>query len=168
MINFTATLLKFDKKGEKTGWTYIEISAKQANKLKPRTKVSFRVKGKMDDCPLEQVALLPVGDGGFILPVNAGLRRKIKKRAGHQVKMALAADLDPFVLSADLMACLNDDLDALDYFNTLPGSHQRYFSKWIDSAKTAATKDKRIVMAVKALSLKMGYAEMIRANKALG
>jgi hypothetical protein len=45
MIKFTATLLKFDKQGEKTGWTYIEIPADLAQKLKPGNKKIFRVKG---------------------------------------------------------------------------------------------------------------------------
>jgi hypothetical protein len=44
-------------------------------------------------------------------------------------------------------------------------SHQVYFSKWIESAKTNATKTKRIVMALTAFSKKQGYPEMIRENK---
>ncbi len=158
-------LLKYNTRGEKTGWTYIEIDQSQARKLRPKTKVSFRVKGKIDDCPLKQVALMPVGDGHFILPVNGDLRKKIKKRAGDKVRIILEADLDAPVLSSDLMACLNDELNAMTFFNTLPVSHQRYFSRWIESAKTQATKTKRIVMAVNALSRKMGYAQMIRENK---
>jgi len=31
MVSFKALLLKFDKKGEKTGWTYFEIPAHIAN-----------------------------------------------------------------------------------------------------------------------------------------
>ncbi|MBP6687980.1 MAG: YdeI/OmpD-associated family protein, partial [Lacibacter sp.] len=58
--------------------------------------------------------------------------------------------------------CLNDEPTALQYFNSLAGGHQRYFSKWIDSAKTEPTKAKRIAMAVNALARKMGYTEMLR------
>jgi hypothetical protein len=47
----------------------------------------------------------------------------------------------------------------------LPGSHRNYFSKWIDSAKTDATKTKRIAMAVNALSKKWGYPEMMRNSR---
>ena len=71
MISFTATIQKFDKKGEKTGWTYIEISATQAHKLKPKTRVSFRVRGSLDSYPLKQTAIIPMGDGKFILPINS-------------------------------------------------------------------------------------------------
>ena len=41
MIEFTTTIHKFDKKGEKTGWTYIEISAAQAGKIKPAVSCGF-------------------------------------------------------------------------------------------------------------------------------
>lgn len=165
MISFTTTILRFDKKGEKTGWTYIEISASQAKKLKPDTKTSFRVKGKLDQFPLKQTALIPMGDGNFILPINAALRKGTGKKQGDTLKVMLETDESKFVLSADFMVCLKDEPAALNYFKTLSGSHQRYFSKWIDSAKTTATKTKRIVMAVNALAKKQGFPEMLRANK---
>lgn len=45
MIKYNTIILKFGTKGEKTGWTYIEIPADIAKKLKPGFKQSFRVKG---------------------------------------------------------------------------------------------------------------------------
>ena len=77
----------------------------------------------------------------------------------------ISADESEFIFNADFMECLNDEPKALNHFKTLPGSHQRYFSKWIESAKTEITRAKRIVMAVNALSKKWGYGEMIRAGK---
>lgn len=165
MIEFTTTIYRFDKQGEKTGWTYIEISAAQAKKIKPNTKVSFRVKGTLDSFKVKQIALLPMGDGNFIMPLNAAMRKGTGKKQGDKIKVSLEPDNSEFAFSQDFMDCLHDDPIAYDFFLTLSGSHQKYFSKWIDSAKTAATKTKRIVMAVTALSKKQGYPEMIRANK---
>jgi len=167
MILFSATIYKFAKQGEKTGWTYIEINARQANRLKPDTKVSFRVKGTLDSFKIKQIALLPVGEGNFIVPLNATMRKATGKKPGDKLKVSLEADDSEFAFSEDFMACLQDDPVAYDFFQTLSRSHQKYFSKWIDSAKTSATKTKRIVMAVTALSKKQGYPEMIRSNKAL-
>ena len=167
MIQFTTTIHKFAKQGEKTGWTYIEISASQAKKLKPDTKVSFRVKGSLDSFKIKQIALLPMGEGHFILPLNAAMRKATGKKLGDKLNVSLEADNSEFAFSEDFIACLQDDPVAYDFFQTLSGSHQKYFSKWIDSAKTAHTKTKRIVMAVTALSKKQGYPEMIRANKGL-
>jgi hypothetical protein len=165
MITFTTTIHKFDKKGEKTGWSYIEISASQAKKLKPDTKTSFRVKGKLDSYPLKQTALIPMGDGKFILPINGTIRKGTGKKHGDKLKVTLELDESKFIMNADFVACIQDDPTAADFFKTLAPGHQRYFSKWIDSAKTAATKTKRIVMAVNALSRKMGFPEMLREEK---
>lgn len=165
MIEFITTIHKFDKQGEKTGWTYIEISAAQAKKLKQGTKVSFRVKGTLDSYRIKQIALLPMGEGNFIMALNAGMRKGIGKKLGDKIKVSLEVDNSEFAFSQDFMDCLHDDPVAYDFFQTLSGSHQKYFSKWIESAKTTATKTKRIVMAVTALSKKQGYPEMIRANK---
>lgn len=165
MIAFTATIQRFDKKGEKTGWSYIEISVAQAQKLKPGTRTSFRVKGKLDQFAIKQVALIPMGDGKFIIPFNATMRKGTGKKHGDKVKVVLEADESKFKLNADFMACLKDDPMANAYFKSLPVGHQRYFSKWIDSAKTTPTKTKRIVMAVNALARKMGFPEMIREEK---
>ncbi|MFN3841440.1 MAG: DUF1905 domain-containing protein [Cyclobacteriaceae bacterium] len=165
MITFTTTIHRFDKKGEKTGWSYVEISAVQAKKLKPDTKTSFRVKGKLDQFTIKQIALIPMGDGKFIIPFNATMRKGTGKKHGDKLKVMLELDESKFMMNADFMACIKDDPSASAFFKTLAPGHQRYFSKWIDSAKTSGTKTKRIVMAVNALSRKMGFPEMLRDEK---
>jgi uncharacterized protein YdeI (YjbR/CyaY-like superfamily) len=106
-----------------------------------------------------------MGNGSFILPLNATIRKAINKKAGDKVSVALAVDERKIELNADLIKCLKDDPIAYEHFNSLAKSHQIYFSKWIESAKTSATKTKRITMAVMALSSRKGYPEMIRENK---
>lgn len=165
MIHFKATMKRFEKQGEKTGWTYIEIPADLAQQLKPGNRKEFKVKGKLDNHVINRVSLLPMGGGLFILPVNAVMRKAIGKRHGAMVTVQLTEDKTAFVFNTDFMECLADEPAAGDFFKTLPGSHQRYFSKWIDDAKTEQTKTKRIAQAVTALSKKQGYAEMIRSNK---
>ena len=49
MTKFETILQKFGEKGEKTGWTYIEIPAHIAHEIKSDCKVSFRVKGTIDN-----------------------------------------------------------------------------------------------------------------------
>lgn len=165
MVKFNAKVLKFEKNGEKSGWTYIEIPATQANKLKAGTKVSFRVKGTLDSYAFEKLALLPMGEGNFILPLNATIRKGIRKRLGDTVKVVMELDARALPLSADLLKCLKDDPDAMKYFKSLAPSHQAYFSKWIESAKTSATKTKRIVMTMMACAKKQSYSEMIRSSR---
>ena len=165
MVQFSTTLLQFKEQGEKTGWTYIEIPAKFAQQLKPGNKKSFRVKGKLDNYAIKSVALLPMGEGDFIMAVNATMRKGIGKRKGDKVKVQIAADDKLPELCAELLECLSDEPSAEEHFNSLPFSHRLYFSKWIESAKTTPTKSKRIAMSVNALARKWGFPEMLRAAK---
>lgn len=170
MQTFTALLQRFDKKGEKTGWTYIEIPIDVTDALKPGQKTSFRVKGTLDSYAISLVALIPMGTsaevaGSFIMAINATMRRGIRKEEGATVRVTLDVDDSPMPLSPDLMACLADDPAALDFFNTLAKGHQNYFSNWIEEAKTVETKTKRLTQAVMGLSMSMGYGEMVRYFK---
>ncbi len=165
MITFKATLQKFEKMGEKTGWTFIVVPAAIAERIKPAVKVSYRVKGSIDHHPLKMVAMVPMGEGDYIIPVNAGMRKGIRKEEGAEVEVALEEDTDEFVLSPDLMNTLEYEPEALEKFSSMPKSHQKYFSNWIESAKTIETRTRRITMSVKGLAMGMDYGEMIRHFK---
>lgn len=166
MIKFSAILKKFADQGEKTGWTYIEIPANITGKLKPGNKKSFRVKGLLDEFPIEQVALMPMGDGGFIMPFNAAMRKGTGKRQGASVKVQLEADDTGFKLNDEFITCMEDEPQAMAFFKSLAPGHQRYFSNWIDSAKTEGTRAKRIAQTINAMLRSMNFGEMIRALKA--
>lgn len=163
MVQLNATILQFAEQGEKTGWSYIRIPAAIAGKLKPGTKKSFRVKGKLDDHPIKSVALLPMGDGSFIMALNAKMRKAIHKNKGATLRVQLEADETKILPPKDLLVCLADEPRALAYFNSLPPSHRNYFGNWIKAAKTEPTRAKRIAQAVNALAKGMHYGQMIRA-----
>lgn len=164
--SFETILKKFDSKGEKTGWTYIEIPLAVSNGLSPANKKSFRVKGRLDDHAIEGVALIPMGNGHFILAVNATMRKGIRKNVGATVTVNLLLDTTERKVNALLLECLADDPSALSRFKKLPPSHQMYYSKWIEQAKTDSTQIKRIAMTVRALSLHMDFGAMLREEKA--
>lgn len=166
MIKFKTTILKFDKQGEKTGWTYIEVPVGLAQQLKPGNKKSFRVKGRLDNHPFNGVALLPMGEGSFIMPVNGGMRRGTGKRKGAELNVQMEADNSPVLPPAELLECLADEPKALEFFNQLTKSHQNYFTKWIESAKTEPTKAKRIAHAVNSLAKGHHFGIMLRSLKA--
>ncbi len=165
MICYQTIIKKFGAKGEKTGWTYIEIPAKISQQIYPNNKKSFRVKGKLDALEISGMALIPMGEGDFIMALKADVRKKIRKVHGAILKVELEHDKAEYQLDADFVECLEDDANAKEYFYAQPKSHQNYFSKWIEAAKTLETKAKRITKAVSALSRKMNYAEMLREGK---
>lgn len=164
-IIFTATLEKFTSQGDKTGWTFLTIPKKVAEQLNPGIKKSYRVKGKIDDHVIKFVATVPMGEGKFIIAINAAMRKAIRKQKGEKVEVQLELDKTKTVLNAELMDCLADEPAALKEFNSMPPSHQHYYSKWVESAKTTETKTKRIAICVNTLAQKMNYGEMIRSQK---
>jgi hypothetical protein len=165
MISFQAEILKFGAMAEKTGWQYIEIPPEISDKLNPGVKKAYRIKGKIDHISIQQTALLPTGNGIFILPINSMLRKKLKKQKGNLLNLTISLDTSPLLPDKELLLCLDEEPEALAYFHSLTPSHKNYFSKWIESAKTEATKTKRIAQTINALMLKMNFGEMIRANK---
>ena len=108
-IQFTTTIQKFGAKGEKTGWTYIEIPADLAQQLKPANKKEFKVKGKLDKHSISRLSVLPMGNGLFILPLNASLRKTLGKNKGAMLQVSLQEDKSDFVFNPDFMECLADD-----------------------------------------------------------
>ena len=165
MIKFTTSIKKFQKQGEKTGWTYIEIPAGIADELNPGVKKSYRVKGKLDNFKIKGIALVPMGGGAFIIAMNADLRKGTGKKNGAMLQVSLEVDKEPLKLNADFLDCLADDPPAKKHYESLTQGHQNYFSKWIESAKTESTKTKRIAMAINALSKKWGFPEMLHNNR---
>jgi hypothetical protein len=164
MVEFATMILQFAEQGEKTGWSYIEIPADIAQQLKPGNKKSFRVKGMLDALPVSGMALMPMGEGNFIMALKAEVRKGMHKQAGAMLQVRLEADNDFKVgMPADLQECFDFEPEAYEFFNTLAKSHREYFIKWIDSAKTSETRAKRIVNTVNAMLRKWSYSQMIRA-----
>lgn len=161
MITFKARI----EKSREQGWSYVLISKKLVAQLKPGAGVSFRVKGTLDAHAIEKTSVLPMGDGRFMLPINAAMRKAIGKQAGNSLVLSLTADDRKPTLSKALMACLKEDPEALQFFKTLSPFNQRYYSKWIDDAKTQPTKTKRLTITLLALGRHMKYGEMLRALK---
>lgn len=164
MIRFRTTILQFAEQGEKTGWSYINIPAKLAQQLLPGNKKSFRVKGRLDEHPIKGVALLPMGEGNFIMPLKAATRKILRKKKGDSLEVELDVDKKPIEPPKELLECLADEPRARDYFADLPKSHQNYFGNWIKSAKTPETRARRIARVVDAMLKKQTYAEMIRSH----
>ena len=164
-IQFTAVINRFNTKGEKTGWTYIDVPSDVTLRLKPGNKKSFRVKGMLDQYVISGIALLPMGEGNFIMALNAVIRKNIGKKHGAVINVQLEVDTKPIVLDEEFLQCLDDEPSALKFFNQLPKSHQNYFSKWIAGAKTSETKTKRIAQALNGLSNHWNFSMIMQAAK---
>lgn len=165
MHAFKAVLQKFDSKGEKTGWTYVEIPVDILARLKLKDKKGFRIKGVIDDVPFEKLSTYPIGEGQFVIAINGELRKKLGKKEGAMVSVKLAPDKAEALQSQELLDCLADDPVAQKAFNALLRSHQNYHHRYVATAKTAATRAGRIVNVINALHKGLNFGEMIRSLK---
>jgi hypothetical protein len=163
-VSFDCIIKKFQKQGEKTGWTYIEIPAVVAAKMKPGNKKSFRVKGKLDNYKIEKLSLLPMGEGNFILPLKKSVRAAIHKSVGATIKVQLSEDVRQLEIDGELLSCLKDEPAAFNAFMKMPPSHQRYYSKWITDAKTDQTRIKRIARTVTGMLNNKTFAEILKSG----
>ncbi|MCY1541217.1 Bacteriocin-protection, YdeI or OmpD-Associated [compost metagenome] len=107
-----------------------------------------------------------MGEGDFIMALKAAIRKKIRKEAGAVVNVSLEHHADfKIEMPEDLELCLAQEEGALDYFMSFTKSHQNYFIVWLNTAKTEATRTKRLIMIVDAMIRKYNYAEMLRAGR---
>jgi len=166
MIEFETLILQFGEQGEKTGWSYIEIPAGLAQQLKPGNKKSFRVKGMLDALAISGMALMPMGDGNFIMALKAGIRKALRKNKGAMLRVKLEEDTEFRIeMPDDLKECFDFEPEAFEFYNTLPKSHRDYFIKWINDAKTVETRAKRIVNTINAMLRKWKFNQMMREMK---
>ncbi|HVW14605.1 MAG TPA: YdeI/OmpD-associated family protein [Mucilaginibacter sp.] len=169
MVEFDAMMLQFAEQGEKTGWTYIDIAADIALQMKPDNKKSFRVRGMLDALPVNGLALMPMGEGNFIMALKADIRKKLHKNAGAMLHCKLEEDVDYKVeIPADLQECFDFEPEALEFFNSLAKSHREYFIKWINEAKTSETRAKRVVNTMNAMLRKWRFNVMLREMRKEG
>ncbi len=94
---------------------------------------------------------MPMGDGRLFLPVKAEIRKKIKKKEGDLVHIILYPDNDPLEVPEELMICMQDEPQALEFFNSLSESERKFYIQWIDSAKREETKIDRLAKTINRL-----------------
>ena len=147
-------LEKFPCKG---GWTFTVIPEIPPDPNAPFSWV--KVKGSIDDFKISNYHLMPSGKGTLFLCVKSEIRKKIKKQAGDYVHVILYPDNDPLEVPEELLLCLQEDTEALQFFNSLNENEQYNYVKWIYAAKTEQTKVDRIAKMLNKLSKHQRFAE---------
>lgn len=166
MVTFKAEIERFAEMGEKSGWTYVFIPQTIANEIKPDCRKSFRVKGRLDHFEIEGVSLIPMGEGNFIMALNGGMRKQIRKDLGGVLELSLEEDTTfKIEMPEDLELCLSDEPHLLKNFLKQPKSHQNWYINWLNSAKTEPTRTKRIVKIVSAMDKDWDFGTMMRDGK---
>jgi Bacteriocin-protection, YdeI or OmpD-Associated/Domain of unknown function (DUF1905) len=108
------------------------------------------VHGWIEGLPMKST-LVPRGGGCYRLHVHSRIWRKLRIDAGATVEVTLLLDAEPreVVLPQDFAAGLADEPRALATFNTLTTALRRQIVQYVDSAKHARTREKRIQLVVR-------------------
>lgn len=89
-----------------------------------------------------------------LLLVRKDVRQKIGKSGGDDVAVVVSLDTSKRTVDvpADFKAALKAHAAAMKAFDGMAPSHRRDYVRWIEGAKQAATRERRIVKAVEMLS----------------
>lgn len=95
----------------------------------------------------------PMG-GDLLLPLNRQNREGAGVAAGDVVEVDLEVDDEPRVVEVpdDLAAALASDESAKKHFDGLSYSHQREYVEWINEAKRAETRERRVAQTIERLN----------------
>ena len=94
-----------------------------------------KVRGTIDGYEIRKYHLMPMGNGTLFLPVKAEIRKHTKKKEGAYVHVILYPDNEPLKIPDEMLMCLQDEQDALRFFNSISESEQKFYIQWIYSAR---------------------------------
>jgi hypothetical protein len=117
----------------------------KASKNKKYIPVVAIVNGKR-----ARTTLVPAGGGRFRMQINTALRRAARADAGDLVSVELRHDGAPrdLPLPPELSDGLKRHPKAWKAFQALAPGHRRHFIQWLDSAKSAGARQRRLDRAV--------------------
>ena len=104
-------------------------------------------------------SLVRMGTECHLLPVLKEIRLRLGKAIGDEIEVTVEEDTQPrtVTLPPDLQQALEADPQAASFFAALAYTHQKEYVQWIEEAKQAATRQRRIHKAIE--MLKQGKRE---------
>lgn len=116
-------------------------------------KGQVKIKATIDGEPYRGVIASMGGEGHFLIVVKA-IRDKIGKTAGDPVHVELKEDTEPrtVVLPAELVAAFKEQPGLAATFNAMAYTHQKEYVEWIEGAKKAETRERRVRKAIEMIS----------------
>jgi hypothetical protein len=141
-------LEKFPQKG---GWTYVLFpEIKKTNAYFGMMKVNVHIDGH----ELGQMTLMPFGNGKLFLPVNAKIRKLIKKENGQEVKVKLCtqeAEEESFGEQV-ILDCLKEEPHAWENFKALSPEERQTMINDIIAIASEEKRVKKIVRLIERLN----------------
>jgi hypothetical protein len=114
-----------------------------------------KVKALIDGVPYRGL-LTRMGGPNHILIILKGIREKIGKSFGDEIKITVEPDTKERVIEVpkDLMKELKKHKETKAFFDKLSYTHRREYVMWINEAKRDETRQRRIVKMIEMLKKK--------------
>ena len=114
-----------------------------------------KVKALIEGVPYRGT-LVRMGSENHILIILKSIREQIGKTFGDEIKVSVEADVEERVATvpAELKRVFKSDKEAKSAFEKLSYSHQKEYVKWIEEAKKAETRARRVEQAIQLLKEK--------------
>jgi hypothetical protein len=157
-IGFSAVLHRPVTKGKAVAWTFLVLPAEASRKLPSRGMVS--VEGTLGGVAF-QATLQPDGKGGHWLKVERALREAAGGRVGDTIAMEIAPtteEPEPIVPPELRRALANAPAGkagkpgAREVWDDITPAARRDWIHWMESAKQAETRAKRVATAIDMLA----------------
>jgi hypothetical protein len=115
------------------------------------TRTRYHVTGTIDGHAVR--GCLGVAEGQYFLRLGAAWLRDTGIEAGAIVQVELCLE-GPYEgnLSEDISGALSANGDAKSFFEYLPTFYRKNFIRWVESAKRAETREKRIAEMIRLLA----------------
>jgi Domain of unknown function (DUF1905)/Bacteriocin-protection, YdeI or OmpD-Associated len=133
------------------------------------SKRSRRVVCQLNNAAAYQCAMIPHGNGGFVITVNKKLRDSLGLDFGMNVNVTLRKDSSKYGLPVpeELKELLLQDRQGSDLFHSLTKGKQRTLLYIIGSAKTSPRRLERAVRVIKHLKVNLGTINYRQLNESL-
>ena len=149
IIDQVILLKKFPGKG---GWTYAHIPGLSSKK--GQTFGMHKLRAILDEHEIDQLSLMPLGNGELFFPVKAEIRKRIGKEAGATIRVRLYSLEKEFNILEEFMLCLSDEPDAEQNYRLLTEADKQKYLQWIADASSTDSRIERIAEAVTRIAIR--------------
>jgi len=134
---------KLTSQGPGGAWTFLTVPFSVEKLWRKRARLS--VKGKINGYAFRS-SIFPDGKGGHTMMVNKATQAGARARPGQWVKVVMAPDTAPRVVSVPgvLKKALARNRRAKSFFASLAPSHKKAYVEFITEAKQAETRARRV------------------------
>jgi hypothetical protein len=147
VFRFKARLVRHPEAAKAGSRTLLDLPKAISKKLHGMTKVEGTINGHAFRAALESNP-----SGGHSLSLNRAMRNGASADVGDTVKLAILGREPAPKVPADLQVALTASPPARALWKDLTTDGRRIWVRWIDSAKTADTRARRVKRTVEKLS----------------